>query len=668
MTTEQNQAVANPSAAINFLGLDGNAIAGLKVRVATSEGAQTFSTDEHGALPMLEITTGEQVEVAVLRQDDSYKVVDCFEHPGSCLVVTYSSPALILEAETKLHAGDPGNIAESVPRWVDSDAGAVTSNTSTAEYVPFEDGFEPTQVVIKDVPNELPAAKAGDTPPLPVTAPGVTKPATYKKPDPNLAVPTKTGANAPIVTGRNTKGEPVAVYTEKSRDWWGRWLLGTLHFLGIATENAEPKAQTTASEGANKTAVATNSNLASKKAAPSATASSAVATFDTTVAYSGSMTKQVENLIEIATELTGYEIACGTHTFLMQEKSGKKKLNEYPKKQKNDSITFCYVYVKIALMKANVIKDPPGNIPASEAGPELLKRGFTDVTSSILDPRMAAAGDVIVYAWTQAVWDMARKNDAFKAKIKEYQKNKKKIDFKLEQMSPGDSSYSNMGHIDIRSIDGYISDHLPMVGKKPNQKNGEPNWQRYDPNPRIYRKIFDPIPTLRILAFLSCLREYEAQEVSEQEKRFYLLNVPLPSNPNTKLCESLKTHPWEGLALPPKGSTAAGAYQITCGTWKEKFDQSLIAVPAGHDKFSPEVQTRIAVMKLQDRGALNNIRNGEIEAALSSTTLPKEWSSLPGGNENAKRKTADGKPMDMNYFLSLFEQYLNEEKRKVMIP
>lgn len=302
ITTKQNQAAANSSVAINFLGLDGNVIEGLKVRVTTSESAQTFSTDERGALPMLEITAGEQVEVAVLRLDDSYKVVDSFEHPGSHLVVTYTSPAVILEAETQLHVGDPGSIEESVPRWVDADAGAVTPNSSTTKYVPFEDGFEPTQVVIKDVSNERPAPNAEGTSPAPATAPSVSQSAAKELPDAKLAVAAKTGANAPMAAGRNVKGEPVAVYTEKSRDWWGRWLLGTLHFFGLASENAPPKAQTTASGNAIKAATATNSSQTSRKVAPSATVSSAVATFNTAVAYSGGMAKQVESLIEIVTD------------------------------------------------------------------------------------------------------------------------------------------------------------------------------------------------------------------------------------------------------------------------------------------------------------------------------------------------------------------------------
>ncbi|QDL56172.1 hypothetical protein [Rhodoferax aquaticus] len=143
-----------------------------------------------------------------------------------------------------------------------------------------------------------------------------------------------------------------------------------------------------------------------------------------------------------------------------------------------------------------------------------------------------------------------------------------------------------------------------------------------------------------------------------------MLNTALPSNPSSRRFASYKSHPWEGNGNSEKGSTAAGAYQILYGTWKEKFDLGLIVVPAGKDKFSPEVQHRIAVMKLYDRGALNFIRKGDIEKAITDTTLPGEWRCLPGGIENAERKTAEGKPMDLAYVMGLFNQYLDEEKRK----
>lgn len=75
-------------------------------------------------------------------------------------------------------------------------------------------------------------------------------------------------------------------------------------------------------------------------------------------------------------------------------------------------------------------------------------------------------------------------------------------------------------------------------------------------------------------------------------------------------------------------------------------------------------------MKLEDRGVLHLIRTGRIKEALElkgpkdTLALPGEWTSLPGGKENAHRLTGDKKPMDMAYFQSLFDQYLNEEKAK----
>jgi muramidase (phage lysozyme) len=79
----------------------------------------------------------------------------------------------------------------------------------------------------------------------------------------------------------------------------------------------------------------------------------------------------------------------------------------------------------------------------------------------------------------------------------------------------------------------------------------------------------------------------------------------LPSNPGSRRFNSFKTHPWEGQVNPNKVSDAAGAYQIRYETWKEKFDRGLIAVPAGKDKFGPEVQNRIAAMKLYDRAVVS---------------------------------------------------------------
>ena len=53
-----------------------------------------------------------------------------------------------------------------------------------------------------------------------------------------------------------------------------------------------------------------------------------------------------------------------------------------------------------------------------------------------------------------------------------------------------------------------------------------------------------------------------------------------------------------------------------------------------------------------------------VKGPKGTLALPSEWTSLPGGKENAHRLTGDKKPMDMAYFQTLFDQYLDEEKAK----
>jgi len=78
--------------------------------------------------------------------------------------------------------------------------------------------------------------------------------------------------------------------------------------------------------------------------------------------------------------------------------------------------------------------------------------------------------------------------------------------------------------------------------------------------------------------------------------------------------------------------------------------------------FSPVVQDRLALILLEDRKALPLIRTGNIDAAISQFLTT--WTSLPGAKENGKRRTAEGKPMDMAYFMGLYNKYLIEEKTK----
>jgi muramidase (phage lysozyme) len=175
-------------------------------------------------------------------------------------------------------------------------------------------------------------------------------------------------------------------------------------------------------------------------------------------------------------------------------------------------------------------------------------------------------------------------------------------------------------------------------------------------------------------AFLSCLREYEGQEEKDEAKRYQLLNCALPGT-NTKYFTSFETHPWADVSKEErKGkSTAAGAYQIQHTAWVELLTgknsagvfnayRKMFSLGAHEKKFTPALQDRMAVALIELREALGYVRKGEIAKAIKK--LNTEWSSLPGGTENAGRRTADKRPMNMSYFEELFDSYLAEEKQK----
>ena len=420
-------------------------------------------------------------------------------------------------------------------------------------------------------------------------------------------------ANDPIPTaspkvGRNKKGNPLAVLAEKYTDWWGSWRLPTFNLWGQGAQAASLPL--------------------------------------TPVAYKGAMAKQVETLLAFAAEQTEYRYTEGTAGVLASMTRGEFK-HVSGEKRSIESIGLCYTYVKVALTRTKIIDGILASDMAYEvqdqarlAGAALVKKGFTDVTNQVPDARWAAAGDVIVYAWTPETWE--------KRKTK---KNNPKL--------------PNYGHIDIRSITGYVSDFIP---NKDSVGFGGPSWAEYE-NIRIYRKVFDLLPTLRIKAFLRCIRDYECQAEPDDNKRYNMLNTALPYSPSSKRFGDYKKHPWA--TVPPQArlkSTAAGAYQIVHDTWLEIFTKGLIALPQGSELFSPAIQDRIAVMKLEDRWVLHLIRKGEIEKAVSTKTkaghLYNEWTSLPGGKENPMRRTAQGGLMDMAYLLNIFDMYLTEEKRK----
>ena len=273
----------------------------------------------------------------------------------------------------------------------------------------------------------------------------------------------------------------------------------------------------------------------------------------------------------------------------------------------------CNVYVKVALWVAGYseTKDEIGSgiTPAADMGPALMAAKFRNITMEIPDARWAAPGDVIIYKWTKD--ELARRQ----------KKN---------------SGQTNMGHIDIRTYDGYLSD---FFGERlPDAKHFEVTG--------IYRKYHDPLPDLRVKAMLEIIASRETKGIPKDQS-WYALNTPIDGN---KFATSIQKHPWLGLALPDsikkgKTSTAAGRYQLTLTAWKEARDVYLLP-----EDFSPPAQMRLAVLRMEYRKALGLIREGKIEAGIRALT--SEWVALPGG--------VDAKDYTMAQLLSEHENLMKE--------
>ena len=101
------------------------------------------------------------------------------------------------------------------------------------------------------------------------------------------------------------------------------------------------------------------------------------------------------------------------------------------------------------------------------------------------------------------------------------------------------------------------------------------------------------------------------------------------------LFDSFADHPRRALTFnlagKPLTSTAAGAYQFLSTTW----DDARRAL--GLVDFSPENQDRAAVWLIGRRRALDDVRAGRFEDAVSKCA--REWASLPGSPYGQPLKT-----------------------------
>jgi muramidase (phage lysozyme) len=589
-----------------FLGADGFPIDGLKGRVIVDGEEKPFQTDAQGTTETVHAMPESKVQVHVMRMDGSFKELQSCEagHADTCW--SFISPSVVMEVTTEPHRGEPGTVAQEIPVWESGDAGERDKGQEAiAGAAPFEEGFEPTQVVIQDTP--IAAQKPIPAMPAKVARSQPTKTAI---PEPSKAKATE-AAKATLNIGRDAHGNPLAVLTQKVKDWWGAWHLPTWSL----------------SWGAQASTV-----TSSQSAAPAAGTPLSNAQLETAQ-------KQIKRLIEFAKKQATYDYS-KTSTSASIITSLKNNTFKEPASTKPPHVGWgrCYKHVKIALAYAGIVEGVVADgasifeqEAARLAGPFLIAKGFRDVTDEVQDPRWAAAGDVITYDWSDSAWDARKKQPQHGA------------------------NYPHYGHIDIRDYETYVSDFTP-----PPQTN-HPTWVRNVRTPnfyleyvniKIFRKVYDPTPVLNMKAFLRCLQYCET--FGSDPSKIYKTNRGY--KPFTYF-EGFKFHPAHSMvAGAERDNTPAGAYQIIYKTWKDIIDQNILELKPGSDAFSPGVQDRIAVVLIEERNALHLVRTAQLDAAVHA--LLSIWVSLPGGSQNVPERS-------MTKFKSNFEQFFVEEKIKV---
>jgi muramidase (phage lysozyme) len=652
-----------PAVKVNIKALTmlGDDLAGLHT-VLLSNGKVLYevTTGSDGTLPDLSLTPGCELCVKVKRFDGTLKTIHSMTVPSSDTQITLVSPAFVAPVTTEAVDGVPANTDKLAPTYEaadkgvlqDADAIAATPENSTSgadAANPTSSAAPASAATPAPSPSPVPSPK-----PSPSPAPAPARPVAEAKPKPKpldkkrpvavtAAKPPDPAANQPQrpVVGRDSEGNPIAVFVHKVQDWWGSWHAPSMHLWGGGSVGAAEGAKKSIGGAASAPAESPPAAAAVRPGSDVQHHQAMVAQLDTLFEFCEKQISYVYN-DSAADELT--KLARGTFNHAAMEK------------RPIDSLGFCYKYVKVALKYCQIVDVVLEGEAGSSGGAALTAHGgFHDVTNQVPDHRWAAAGDVIVYAWSEGTWEKRRR-------------------------SHRDPHIPNYGHIEIRHTEYYYSDFRPASGRegrttilptldanhKPvldaNKKPVVTTWPEYV-HIRVYRKVYDLLPTLRIKAFLRCLRDYECQSEPDDANRYKMLNLPVPGSHSPRF-ESFDEHPWASVPessfpLASSGhSTAAGAYQILEKTWRAIIDNKLIFDEAKW--FTPEIQDRMAVIQIEARDALSLLRKGDIQAAVEKCR--REWTSLPGASKNAGRSTDNHTPMDMAHFMSLFSKYFSAEK------
>lgn len=628
---------------LSLIDVMGNPIKTLDYRIEIDGKPYFGTTDDQGhAQEFGDLPFGAIAQVYVKRLDGTYKFIG--ETPLNSVETNICavSPKVLIEVETFPHEGESGNADVDIGEIEDKVKETKQDATKAAKdaHIAMAEAVKSTA--------ESPQ-KADQVDPKNNSAKGSTTP-------PALKAKTTGGQSPKTDTKvmRDKDGQPHAVVKEVPKNWFDKHFPGAFYIWRLADflkpapvpSKVVPKANEALRKSETKIIKDNNDKLkkkmGAKKALTKSNTETSTAVHVPTVAprtnaaipvpVSAENLEQLKRLLEFADTQAGwnYPVKSTAGIAALFTKAIDKEYIESATKVKKNFAGYCYPYVKIALWHCGITSGLlGGERPGFDAGDELIRFGFKDVTDELPDARWAAPGDVITYQWTDETWEQRKK--------------KKKND-----------SYPNYGHIDIRTYDGYISDavsdHFPAGGGR----NPMPMYK----NIRIYRKVYDPLAVLRMKAFLSALVEIETKGIPD-DKKFYRLNTHLP-NRESMYFDSFKQHPWAGLPKPTgkNESTASGAYQIVVGTAEANF-KALGLPDDTKEKFTPEIQSRLAVVSMESptrKGALGAIRSGDLDTAIS--TLRGEWSSLPAASESHISDAG---------FKSLYNGFLDNEKMKAGI-
>jgi muramidase (phage lysozyme) len=129
-------------------------------------------------------------------------------------------------------------------------------------------------------------------------------------------------------------------------------------------------------------------------------------------------------------------------------------------------------------------------------------------------------------------------------------------------------------------------------------------------------------------AFLSMLRKSEGTSASNGYNILFGGGV----------FEGFATHPRKFFNYTDKSgkeirTSAAGAYQITATT----FDALNKKYPGKWSDFSPDTQDSMALTLIKERGAMQDIDAGRLDAAIAKCR--QIWASLPGTGANQPERS-----------------------------